>query len=118
MRTAIAFVTTSRKVTIATTGQNRLALLGPPSPPLPLCIFLALLALDAVPRVRQGVEPLVGDVLPAVVALPERLRRAIEPAERLVDVPEEPPLLAREEEGFLALHRVGALVGHVEGVAA
>jgi hypothetical protein len=31
-------------------------------------------------------------------------------------VPEEPTLLAREEERLLALHGVGALVRHVEGV--
>src|ERR687896_681175 len=107
---ATALVTTSTNATTATTGQN--------SPGLPLCIFLALLALDAIPRVRQRVETLVRDVVSAVVALAEGLRRPVEPPQRLVDVPQEATLLAREEEGLLALHRVGALIRHVERVAA
>src|SRR5918992_2416157 len=109
-RTASAFVTTSRKVTMATTGQN--------SPALPLCIFLPLLALDAIAGVRQCVEPFERDVVPAIVTLPERLRRPIEPPQRLVDVPQEAAFLAGEEKCLLALHRVGALIGHVERVAA
>ena len=67
---------------------------------------------------RQRVEAVEGDVLAAAVALAVRLRRPVDPAQRLVDVPEEPPFLAGEEERLLALHGVGALVGHVERVAA
>src|SRR6476619_3478032 len=99
---------------IATTkriGQNSDALLR-------LGIFLALLALDAVARVRQRIQPLERDVVAAIVALAERLRRPVQPAQRLVDVPEEAPFLAREEERLLPLHRVRALVRHVEGIAA
>src|SRR5215218_6744265 len=111
VRSAIAFVTTSRTSVTSSTGQNSAALLR-------LRIFLALLALDAVARVRERVQPLERNVVAAVVALAERLRRPIETAQRLVDVPEEAAFLAREEERLLALHRVGTLVGHVEGVAA
>src|SRR5687767_9234689 len=96
-----------------TTGQNTTAL-----GVLLLCIFLALFALDAVPRVRERVEPLEGDVLAAVVTLAERLRRPVEPAQRFVDVPEESAFLAGEQERLLALHGVRALVGHVERVRA
>src|SRR5688500_4891254 len=97
----------------ARTGQKSAALLL-----LLLSIFLALLARNAVASVRQRVEPLEGDLLAAAVAAAEGLGGAVQPAQRLVDVPEEAPLLAREEERLLALHRVRALVGHVEGVAA
>src|ERR1700694_4682300 len=110
-RTAIAFVTTSSAATSAITAQKRVALLR-------LCIFLALLALNAVAGMRKRVEPLERDVVAAVVALPEGLRRAIQAAQRLVDVPEETPFLAREQERLLALHRVGALIRHVERIAA
>src|SRR5436190_8588033 len=110
-RSAIAFVITSTTRTTSSTGQNIAALLR-------LRIFLALLALDAVARVRQRVEPLERDVVPAVVTLAERLRRPVEAAQRLVDVPEEAALLAREEECLLALHGIGALIRHVERVAA
>ena len=67
---------------------------------LRLCIFLALLALDAVARVRQRVEPLEGDVVAAVVALAERLGRAVQPAQRLVDVPEEAPSWLANRNAF------------------
>src|SRR6185369_4264526 len=97
-RSAAAFVTTSTMATTRRTGQNSEALLR-------LCIFLALLALDAVARVRQRIQPLERDVVPAIVALAERLRRPVQSAQRLVDVPEEAPFLAREEERLLALHR-------------
>src|SRR5688572_10655015 len=83
-----------------------------------LSIFLTLLAGDAQARVRQRVEPVEIDVLAAAVALPERLGRAVQAAERLIDVPEEPPLLRGEKERLLALHRIGPLVGHVERVRA
>src|SRR4051794_17576121 len=83
-----------------------------------LCIFFALLAREAEARVRQRIEPIEVDLLPAAVAAPERLGRAIEPAQRLIDVPEEPTLRAREEKRLLALHGVGALIRHVERVRA
>ena len=52
------------------------------------------------------------------MALPELLGIAIEPAQRFVDVPEETAFLAGEKECLLALHCVGSLIGHVEGVGA
>src|SRR4051812_26584010 len=106
---AIILVTKSATTMTATTGQNTAAL-----GLLLFGIFLALLAFDAKPRVRQRIETLVGDLLLAVVAFAERVGRAIQPSKRFVDVPEEPTLLAREQERFLPLHRVGSLVGHVE----
>src|SRR5688500_9989145 len=90
------------------------------TPPLPLLlsIFLTLLAGDAQARVWQRVEAVEVDVLAAAVALPERLRRAVQPSQGFVDVPEKPTLLGREEKRLLALHRVRSLIGHVEGVRA
>jgi|GEM_PF-6775040 len=55
---------------------------------------------------------------PQVVAFAELLGVTIKPAKRFVDVPEETTLLAREEKRLFALHRIGALIGHVEGVCA
>src|SRR5512145_2087632 len=81
-----------------------------------LSIFLFLLAGDAQPRMREGIEPLEVDLLAALLAVAELLRVAVEPPERLVHVPEVAPLLGREEELLLPLHGVGALVRHVEGV--
>jgi hypothetical protein len=40
---------------------------------LPLCIFLTLLAVDAVTRVGKRVETLIGNVLATVVTLAECL---------------------------------------------
>src|SRR5438105_10894342 len=85
---------------------------------LPLSIFFALLAFDAIPGVRQRVETLEADLSPAVVAFAELLRIPIKPAEGFVDMPQEPALLTRKEERFLALHRIGALVGHMASVCA
>src|SRR5881296_3654808 len=82
----------------------------------PLAIFLLRLALDAQPRVRQRVQPVEADVLAALLALAEFLGGLVEPAQRLVHVPEVAAFLRREQELLLALHRVGALVGHVERV--
>src|ERR1700747_3106980 len=82
-----------------------------------LAIFLLGLALDAEPRVRERVEPLEHDVLPALLALAEFLGRLIQPPQGLIDVPQIAALLRREQERLLALHGVGALVGHVERVA-
>ncbi len=52
----------------------------------------------------------------ALVAVPELVGRAVEPAQRLVHVPEVAALLRGEEELLLPLHGVGALIGHVERV--
>src|SRR2546430_14155724 len=57
------------------------------------------------------------DQLAALLAAPEPLGRAVQPAQRLVHVPQVPPFLRREQKLLLALHRVRALIGHVEGVA-
>ena len=65
---------------------------------------------------RQGVESLESDVFPTLVALAEGFGRLVEPAQRLVDVKEEPPFLRGEQERFFALHRIGALIGHMERV--
>ena len=81
---------------------------------LPLSIFFALLALYAIPGVGQRIEALKADFLAAVVAFPELLGVAIQSTQCFVDVPQESAFLAGEEERFLALHRVGPLVGHVE----
>src|SRR5687768_14170055 len=83
-----------------------------------LSIFLTLLAGDAQARMGKRVESIVVDVLTTAVALPERVGRAVQPPQGLVDVPEEPSLLAREEKRLLPLHGVRALVGHVEGIRA
>src|ERR1700686_1710342 len=109
---AISLVTRSSATISTTVPQNRGGL------GLALSIFFALLALDAISGVRQCVETLEADLATAVVAFAELLGIAIEPAKRFVNVPEETALLAREEKRLFALHRVGTLVGHVEGVRA
>src|SRR5688500_6675478 len=106
------FVTTSATSTAISTLQ-KVAGLG-----ALLSNLVLLLAGDAVPRVRQGIEALEGDQLPAALAVAERLGGAVQASQRLVDVPEEPSLLAREEERLLPLHGVRALIGHVERVRA
>src|SRR5665647_390098 len=85
---------------------------------LPLSIFLTLLAVDAVTGVRKRVETLVRDLVPTVVALSKRLGRAIETAKRFIEVPEKTPFLAGEEKCLLSLHRIGALICHVERIGA
>src|ERR1700682_1650256 len=105
---AISFVARSSATTVTSVPQNRGGL------GLALSIFFALLALDAIPGMRQRVETLEADVSPAGVALAELLRIAIEPAQCFVDVPEETAFLAREQKRLFALHGVGALIGHVE----
>src|SRR4051812_4456454 len=81
-----------------------------------LAIFFFLLAGDAQPRVRQRIQPLEVDLLTALMAMAELLRGPVHPPERLVHVPEIAALLRREQELFLALHGVGPLIGHVEGI--
>src|SRR3954469_17567045 len=105
---AISLVTRSSATTVISVPQKRGVL------DLPLSIFFTLLALNAVSGVWQRVETLEADLLAAVMAFAELLRVSIEPAQGLVDVPQETTLLAREEERLLALHRVGTLIGHVE----
>src|ERR1043165_5636659 len=80
-------------------------------------IFLFRLALDAEPRVRQRVQTIEADLLAALLALAEALGRLVQPAQRFVHVPQVAAFLRREQECFLPLHRVGALVGHMEGIA-
>src|SRR2546425_7849773 len=80
-------------------------------------IFLLRLALDAQSRVWQRVESLEPDLLATLLALAESLGRLVQPPQRLVHVPQVAAFLGREQERLLALHRVGPLVGHVEGVA-
>src|SRR6266550_5264104 len=109
---AISFVARSSATTAISVPQKRGGL------GLALSIFFALLALDAIPGVRQRVETLETDLSSAIVALAELLRIAIEAAKRLVDVPQKAAFLAREQKRLFALHCVGALIGHVEGVCA
>src|SRR5687768_12345994 len=105
-RTAMCLVTTSR----ITTTPIRIQKVGALA--LLLSIFFALLARNTEPSVRQRIQPLEGDVLAAVVALAEGLRRAVQAPQRLVDVPEKSPFLAREEKRLLPLHGIGSLVSH------
>src|SRR4051812_17330058 len=97
---AMSFVTRSSATTTTRVPQKRGGLA------LALSIFFALLALDAVSSVRQRVETLERDLLSTVVALAELLGISVEAAQRFIDMPEEPSLLAREQERLLALHRV------------
>ena len=88
--------------------------IGQNSRPLLLCIFLALLAIDAVAGMRECIESLERDLIAALMTLSELIRRAIQTAQRLVDVPKEAAFLAREQECLLSLHGVRALISHVE----
>src|SRR5437868_9044310 len=97
---AIAFVPKSTAATSASTGQN--------SPALFLCIFLALLAVDAIAGVREGVQPLESNFVTALMAFAESFRRPIQAAKGFVDVPQETTFLTREQKRLLALHRVGS----------
>src|SRR5437868_14982615 len=85
---------------------------------LPLCIFLALFAVNTETCVRQCIESLVSDVVSTVVAFAERFGRAIETAKGFVEMPEEPAFLTREKESLFSLHSVCALIVHVEAVCA
>src|SRR5512134_3052294 len=81
-------------------------------------ILLSLLACDAERRVRQRLEALPLDRLAAHLAFPEPLGLLVQAAQGAVDLIQLSPLLGREQERLLALHRVGALVGHVKRVGA
>src|SRR6185312_2716200 len=114
--TAAIFVITSIATTPTTNDQKsarlgllRLLLLG---------IFLSLLAREAEAGVGKCIEPFEVDVLTAIVTFAEGFRRPVEPAQGFVDVPQESSFLTREQERFLALHRVRALIGHVERIRA
>src|SRR6266550_559718 len=109
---AISLVTRSTATTVTSVPQNRGGL------GLPLSIFFALLALDAIPGVGQRVETLETDISSAVVTFAELLGIPIKPPQRFVDVPEKTTFLTRKQKRFLALHRVGALIGHVERIRA
>ena len=52
----------------------------------------------------------------ALMAVPELVRGAVQPPQRLVHVPEVAAFLRGEEKLLLPLHGVGALIGHVERV--
>src|SRR5919109_1364862 len=107
---AISLVTRSAITTAAAVPQNSLRSAA-------LSIFLFRLALDAQAGVGQRIQPVEADRLTALFTLPEALRPAVQPAQRLVHMPEIASLLRCEEERLLALHRVGPLIGHVERVA-
>src|SRR3954469_19235513 len=79
-------------------------------------IFLFLLAGDAEPGMRQGVQPFEVDLLAALLAVTKLLGIAVEPSQRLVHMPEIPALLRSEEELLLPFHRVGSLIRHMEGI--
>src|SRR5918997_3409547 len=69
-------------------------------------IFLFLFARNAQACVRQCVEPLEVDLLAALMALSELVRRAIQSPEGFVDMPEIAAFLGGEEELLLPLHRI------------
>src|SRR5260370_7934242 len=81
-----------------------------------LSIFLFGLALDAEAGVGERVEAIEADGLAALLAQTEALGGAVEAAQRLVHVPQVAPFLRGKEERLLPLHRLGALIGHVERV--
>src|SRR5262245_34496539 len=107
---AISLVTKSAMTTASAVPQNSRRSAA-------FTIFFPGLAFDAETGVGKRVETVEADRLAALLAAAELLRRAVEPAQRLVHVPEVAPFLRREQERLLALHRVGALVGHMERVA-
>src|SRR5215204_2275101 len=120
---AISFVIRSRTTTtIAATTNSRRGAPATRHCPEPceastaFAIFLFLFAGDAKPRVRQGVEPLKVDLLPALMAVPELVGRAVQTPQRLIHVPQIAALLGREEKLLLPLHGVGALIGHMERI--
>src|SRR5688500_4819213 len=73
-----------------------------------------LLAGDAGDRVRDGIEPLITDPVPAFGASPVAVRRPVQTTEPLIDVPEQASLAAGEQKALLALERVAAFIRHVE----
>src|SRR5690349_8281059 len=108
-RTTMILVMKSSTTTVATIGQNSFRL-------APFAIFFLRLALDAEAGVGQRVQPLESDFFAALMTLAEGFRRAVEPPERLIHMPEIAPLLRCEEKLFLPLHGVGPLVRHMKGI--
>src|SRR4029079_9984315 len=88
--TANAFVQKSTVVTRTSTGQK--------SPELLLCIFLTLLAIDAIARVRERGASLVSALITALMSTTEGVGGTIQTPQGFVDVPEETSFLAREEK--------------------
>src|SRR5687767_7101591 len=107
---AISLVTKSATTTAIAVPQNRRRSAA-------FTIFLPGLALDAETGVGQRIETVEADRLATLLAAAEPLGRAVQPARRFVHVPQVAAFLRREQERLLALHRVGALVGHVERIA-
>src|SRR5438034_8574635 len=107
---AISLVTKSETTTAVAVPQNSRRSAA-------FTIFLFGLALDAQAGMRERIETVEPDGLAALLATAEALGRAVQPPQRLVHVPEVAAFLRREQELLFALHRVGALIGHVEGVA-
>src|SRR6059058_2304010 len=92
---AMSLVVKSRATTAIRVPQKRGGL------GLALSIFFALLALDAIPGVRQCVESLEAYFSTTVMALAELFGIAIKPAQRFVDVPQEATFLTGEKERLL-----------------
>src|SRR6185503_15454924 len=91
---AISLVTKSETTTAVAVPQNNRRSAA-------FTIFLFRLALDAQAGVRERIETDEPDRFTALLAAPEALRRAVQPAQRLVHVPQVPPLLRREQKCFL-----------------
>src|SRR5437899_12988861 len=97
---AISLVTKSDTTTATAVPQNRRRSAA-------FTIFLFRFAFDAEARVRQRVEAIESDQLTALLAPAEPLGSAVEPAQRLVHVPQIPALLRREQKRLLPLHQIG-----------
>src|SRR3979409_1470459 len=82
----------------------------------PFAIFLFLLAGDTQSGMGQGVQALKIDLLPALLAVAELVGGAVQPAQRLVHVPEIAAFLGSKEKLLLPLHRIGSLVRHVKRI--
>src|SRR5712692_2747460 len=100
---ARSLVTISRDTMPITAPQNRRRL------PALSILFLGF-AVDAESCVGQRVQPVESDLLTALLALAEFFRILVEPAQRLIHVPQVAAFLRREQERLLALHGIGALV--------
>src|SRR2546427_10698973 len=107
---ATSLVRMSRVTMPSTVPQNRRRLAA-------LSILFLRLALNAQAGVRQRVESIEADFLAALLALPELVRILVQAPQRLVHVPQVAALLRSEQERLFALHRIGALVRHVERIA-
>src|SRR5690606_936593 len=76
--------------------------------------FLKGLARDAQRRMGQGFQPCEPDRPATTLALPERVWLPIQLPQCRVDRGQPAPLLAREQERLLPLHRVGTLLRRVQ----